>query len=91
MFRDWLKISAKLSTYGYSLKNCVCPECGLKGLDFVYVGDPTTQIGYLPIWCNSCNKGIRISRVEIPECVGMISFGDWKTLESRVPNFEEVF
>lgn len=26
-----------------------------------------TQIGCLPIWCSSCNKGIRISRVEIPK------------------------
>lgn len=67
MFHDWLKLLSKLSKKQYSTEDFVCPECGQKGIKYVYVGDSVTRIGYLPVWCENCNRGIQISRVEIPD------------------------
>lgn len=72
MFNDWLELLKKISKNNYLAENFICPECGQKSIKYVYVGDPTTHIGYLPIWCKNCNKGIQISRVEIPEGVSII-------------------
>ena len=67
MFKDWINLLAHLKENNYSTKDYVCPECNQKSIEYVYVGWSGTNIVYLPIWCNKCNKGIQISRVEIPE------------------------
>ncbi len=39
-----------------------CPsygECG--GIDYLYIGDRDTRIGYFQLWCNKCLKGVHIS------------------------------
>ena len=90
MFNDWLKLLKELSKNNYSTKGFICPECGQKSVDYVYVGNPTTRIGYLPIWCKNCNKGIQISRVEIPKGVNMIEFSNLKCIKDTIPNFKQV-
>jgi transcription elongation factor Elf1 len=90
MFNDWLKLLKALSKNNYSTKGFICPECGKKSIEYVYVGNPTTRIGYLPIWCKNCNKGIRISRVEIPKEINMIEFGDLESIAKTIPNFKQV-
>ena len=79
-----------LGIQDYLAENFICPECGQKSVKYVYVGDSTTHIGYLPIWCKNCNKGIQISRVEIPEGVSMIEFGDLKSIKKIIPNFRQI-
>lgn len=90
MFNDWLKLLIKFSKNNYSTKDFICPECGKKSVESIYVGNPSTYIGYLPIWCNSCNNGIQISRVEIPQGVKMIEFDDLESIEKAIPNFKQV-
>ena len=90
MFDDWLKLLKKLAKNNYSTKGFICPECGQKSVEYIYVGDPTTNIGYLPIWCRSCNKGIQISRVEIPKGVDMLEFGDLENIKKIIPAFSQV-
>lgn len=90
MFNDWLNLLVKLSENGYTTKDFICPECGQKSVESVYVGDPVTRIGYLPAWCSSCNRGIQISRVEIPQGVHMLEFGDLEGIKNTIPNFKQI-
>lgn len=90
MFKDWLMLLKKLSENHYSTEDFICPECGQKSVEYTYVGDLTTRIGYLPIWCKHCNKGIQISRVKIPEEVNMIDFNDLDSIKRKISNFKQV-
>lgn len=90
MFNDWINLLKKLSNDNYSTENFICPECGHKSVEYTYVGNPTTHIGYLPIWCTNCNRGIQISRVEIPKEADMIEFGDLEGIKNTIPDFKQV-
>lgn len=90
MFIDWLNLLKELSKNKYSTQDFICPECGQKSVECLYVGNPVTRIGYLPIWCKNCNKGIQISRVEIPKGANMIEFGDYEGIKKNIPNFKQV-
>ena len=87
MFHDWLYMLVKLENIDDSTRNAICPECGERSIKFVYVGDRKSSIGYLPVWCESCNKGIQISRVGIPQGVRMIDFEDSENIAKEIPNF----
>lgn len=91
MFTEWLKVSADLKKNNFSPQKRICPQCGINAVDYVYVGDSKKNVGYFLIWCVNCNKGIRISRVEIPQGARMIEFNDIESLKCVVPNFEEVY
>lgn len=82
------KTIKKISKNNYSTKSFICPECGQESIEYVYVGNSTTHMGYLPIWCKNCNKGIQISRVEIPKGVKMIEFGNLEGIKNTIPNFK---
>lgn len=56
MRENWYKLIGEL-THAEKLK---CPNCEKKGIDYLYIGDEKTKIGYLHIWCNGCKKGIYI-------------------------------
>ncbi len=51
-----------------------CPECGDHAIDYEFVGDLETRMGYCLVWCNSCLVGINISRTKVPNDAEMISF-----------------
>lgn len=91
MFKDWIQLLKQLIKNNYLVNNLICPECGEKSIDYVYVGDNQTNIGYLPIWCNSCNKGVRISRVIVPEGVKRIDILDISTIREKIPNYQEIY
>lgn len=67
MSNKWMQLFIKLSDSGFSTKGIGCPECGQSTIDYCYIGDLKTNIGFLIAWCNSCNQGSRISRVGIPQ------------------------
>lgn len=90
MFNDWLKLLVQMTKNGYTTKDFICPECGKKCVESVYVGNSSKRIGYLPIWCNSCNYGIQISRVEIPQGAYMIEFDDLESIVNTIPNFKQI-
>ncbi|NDI35097.1 hypothetical protein [Chengkuizengella sediminis] len=87
-FSTWLKLSADISSSTWT--NFQCPECQKETVDFQYVGDTETRIGYLEIWCDSCLKGIHISRVRVPESANLLSFEDKNLIGNRIPAFKQV-
>ena len=91
MFKDWLYLLGDIEDDNYSSENIVCPECGEKGIDYVFIGDSKTNIGYLSLWCNHCNKGINISRVMIPDKAKRMEFDDTEWIKNNIPNFEQIY
>jgi hypothetical protein len=91
MFRDWLLQYSKISSSELAKSDCLCPECGARAIDFQYVGDVATRVGYFAMWCNSCLRGIHISRARAPENESMLSFKDpIELITSRIPNYQHV-
>ena len=91
MLKDWLKLGGLLEDNDFVTENLVCPECGKESIDYLFVGDKETNVGYFQIWCNNCNKGSHVSRVIIPEKAKRIEFGDYESLVKLVPNYEHVY
>lgn len=90
MFKDWLEILKHIPEHNCLAENFVCPECGNESVKYIYVGSPNTYIGYLPVWCSSCNKGIQISRVEIPKQARMLDIDDLEIIRSTIPDFQQI-
>lgn len=66
-----------------------CPRCNKEAIDFIYVGDPESKIGFMDIWCNSCNYGIHISRVKIPDKSQFVPFDTpLSEFPKRIPSFK---
>ena len=84
MHNDWVKLVPKIVD---GVTPLTCPVCKNHTVEFAYIGHKKTRIGYLQIWCLTCNKGIHISRVEAPETVKMIDFDDIKTIIETIPNY----
>jgi hypothetical protein len=83
-FKRWLDLGWNLSNN----RDLQCPSCGKHTIDYQYVGDPETRIGYLDIWCTSCLHGIHVSRVKVPGETPMLSFKtDPSTIAARIPKF----
>jgi len=81
----WLK-TLPLAVAAAADEPISCPTCGQKRLEFRYIGDPSTRIGYVLLWCNACLHGISVSRVRAPESVVMGGFDDPHAL-AGVPQF----
>ncbi len=77
MRKKWYKLIGEL-TCPEKIK---CPNCKKKSIDYLYIGDRKTKIGYLQIWCNECKKGIYVSRVKIPPNMKFVSFEESKDIE----------
>lgn len=75
----------------YLTEGLICPECNKKCIDYAFVGDIKTNRGYMSMWCNNCNKGIRMSRVIIPNNVKKFGFNDDEDIKNTIPNFEEIY
>ena len=86
MYKNWLKLVSNISEN----ENNVCPNCGSRKIDYQYIGDLATKVGYLDVWCNNCTYGIHVSRVRIPEGVNILSFDDNEGISKRIPNFKQV-
>ena len=90
-YADWLKIFKAIASSGGEAPDIACPECGESSVDYQYIGNTNTRIGYLRIWCPSCRKGVHLSRVKIPQGAQMLSFDASKDeLDRRQPDFEEL-
>lgn len=65
-----------------------CPNCSAKKIDFQYVGNPSSRLGYLVIWCSACNHGTQISRVKIPEHVDFLpDSSSSDQIAQRIPGY----
>jgi len=90
MFKGWMEIFKKLPDNHYLSTEFNCPECGDKAIDYLYVVDEITGIGYLPIWCNTCKQGIQLSRVGAPKGAKKINISDTSSIKENIPNFKQV-
>lgn len=89
--RAWLNVVSAIAAGIDDSALPVCPECAQQRVDYLYIGDPATRVGYLVAWCNACLKGTRISRAGAPIGAHFMSFEEAKgTIAERVPNFTEV-
>lgn len=69
----------------------LCPECAKQRVDYLYIGDAATRIGYLVVWCHACLRGARISRAKAPIDVHFMTFEEADSaIAERVPTFTEV-
>jgi hypothetical protein len=89
-FSRWLKLSADISSNSshINIAHC-CPECQSQAIDFQYVGDIASRVGFLAVWCNSCLNGIHLSRVRVPESAVLMAFDD-ASVKERIPAFKQV-
>lgn len=91
MFKKWLiEVAARISGKECESTEIKCPHCKEKCIDYLYIGDKETRIGYLQVWCNNCLNGIYISRVGIPEGLKMISFEEDIALDRIIPNYHKL-
>ncbi|MCI8669791.1 MAG: hypothetical protein HFI34_09790 [Lachnospiraceae bacterium] len=91
MFNIWLiEVAAKISSNQRKVTEINCPNCQKKCIDYLYIGDEESRVGYLQVWCNNCLNGINISRVKIPEGLKMISFEEDIDLENIIPKYHKI-
>ena len=84
MYGDWLNLVSKLAEH---LDEVFCPNCGKHMINYLYIGDEKTRMGYLQIWCESCLTGIYVSRVKAPEEAKMIFFDQVEERDSIIPDY----
>lgn len=68
----------------------LCPRCGQQRVDYAYMGDSKSRIGFLVMWCDACRHGVRISRAKAPANVHFMPFSDRNAFAARVPTFTEI-
>ena len=88
MKKEWIKIIPQIANCLDGVEQLKCPDCGKHEIDYIYVGDKETRVGFLQIWCNQCFKGIYISRVVAPVQAKFVSFE--ADLEGIVPQYDYV-
>ena len=86
MRETWMKILPKLIDNLANPQEIQCPNCGEHGVEYLYIGDEKTRIGYFQVWCNKCLKGIYISRAKAPANARFVSFNH--DLIGMIPKYE---
>ncbi|MBE8999343.1 hypothetical protein IQ274_14210 [Nostoc sp. LEGE 12447] len=88
LFLKWMYLVSDINNFLPNSTALACPNCYQLGVDFQYVGDLQTKIGYMVIWCPFCLQGIHISRVSIPDQAQALSFNlSPEKILKRIPNF----
>lgn len=91
LFSQWISIATQIN---HSLPNVpvlYCPNCHEQKVDFQFVGDLQTRIGYMAIWCPICLHGLYLSRVRIPDEIEANYFDiSIEQISKRIPNFTHV-
>ena len=88
MNKKWLHLGSKIVGDLENTNQLICPNCGKQGIDYLYVGDEQTRVGYVQIWCNKCLKGIYISRAIAPQKANFVNFDT--EIKDIVPKYEFV-
>lgn len=84
-FKRWLPIIDSINSMLPMREKLVCPNCGEKEVDYAYIGNVETRVGYMVVWCGNCNHGIHVSRVKVPENAELIAFEDEEKFKKKVP------
>jgi len=88
MKKEWSRIIAQITKNFNNDYQIKCPVCGKYGIDYIYVGDGNTRVGFIQIWCNKCLKGIYVSRAAAPPNAKFVTFDT--DLKDIVPKYEFV-
>ena len=83
---EWTRVVSQMIEDFNNISQIKCPNCSKYGIDYIYIGDGSTRIGFLQIWCNKCLKGICISRTIAPLNAKFVTFET--DLKGIVPKFE---
>lgn len=89
-FKDWIKVNTEIIESHPNISTIKCPNCQETKVNYQYVGDTRSRVGFLDIWCNSCLQGVHISRTKVPERLSMISFEEVDEYKRRVPKYTAV-
>lgn len=86
MKKEWIKTVSEIMDSLDNTNQIKCPNCRKSGIEYIYVGDEKTRVGYLQIWCNKCLKGTYVSRTVAPQDAKFITFND--NVKNFVPEYE---
>lgn len=87
MYKDWIGLVPHLIDNIDKTENLKCPNCGEHKVDYLYIGDNHSRVGYLQLWCSSCLKGIYVSRAKAPQNAKMITFNQKEELGKIIPKY----
>lgn len=68
-YMDWIKALPSNDDEYASTK---CPCCSSVGIRQQYFGFKDGVFGWKLVWCDTCNQGIQLSRVKLPENVPVL-------------------
>ncbi|MGD1914541.1 MAG: hypothetical protein ACFB2X_28010 [Rivularia sp. (in: cyanobacteria)] len=87
-FREWISITTDIYNNLPNVPVLTCPNCHKLGVDFQFIGDLKTRIGFMVVWCPFCLHGIHLSRVDIPQKAQALPFDiSIEEILQRIPNF----
>ncbi len=91
VFSQWISIAIEINQLLPNVPVLSCPNCHRQPIDFQFVGDVQTRIGYMAIWCPFCLHGVHLSRVRISDKIPDTSFDiPIEEISKRIPNFTHV-
>lgn len=75
----WFELYARIQrsmTADEPPPNAACPSCGACDVHVLWVGDPSSRIGFAQAWCEACFRGVRTCRVVVPAGAPMLRFDE---------------
>ena len=88
IFNKWLSLTNDIYDNFPNVPMLACANCYQLGIDFQFIGDSQTKIGFMVIWCPLCFHGIHLSRVDIPDQAQILPFYiSIEKIPQRIPNF----
>lgn len=88
LFREWISITTIIYNTLPNVPVLTCPNCHELGVDFQFIGDLQTRIGFMVMWCPFCLHGIHLSRVCIPQKAQALDDDtSVEEISKSIPNF----
>lgn len=91
IFNKWISLTTDIYNDLPNMPPLACPNCHKLGVDFQFIGNLQTKIGFMVVWCPFCLHGIHLSRVRIPEKAPALPFDtSAEEISKLIPNFTDV-
>lgn len=90
-FDEWLDAYDVVYRTLPAISDAPCPNCSHRTLRLIFTGPRGGAFGYASFWCDTCLKGIHISRAPIPDGVSARPI-DAPPEERRrgIPDYEQI-
>lgn len=88
MRNKWMHILMQLTTDFDRVNQINCPNCKECEIDYLYIGEASTRVGFLQVWCKKCLKGIYVSRAVAPQNAKFVTFDT--DIKDLIPSYEFV-